>query len=90
MKRNKIIALCGAALLTLAIAGCSQPSSQAEYIGIDAAKAIALENAGVAESAATFSTAGLDRRNGTDYYAVDFTANGQSYHQRDGPTRRGR
>lgn len=79
MKRNKIIALCGAALLTLAIAGCSQPSSQAEYIGIDAAKAIALENAGVAESAATFSTAGLDRRNGTDYYAVDFTANGQSY-----------
>ena len=46
MKRNKIIALCGAALLTLAIAGCSQPSSQAEYIGIDAAKAIALENAG--------------------------------------------
>ena len=41
MKRNKIIALCGAALLTLAIAGCSQPSSQAEYIGIDAAKAIA-------------------------------------------------
>lgn len=79
MKRNKIIALWGAALLTLAIAGCSQPSSQAEYIGIDAAKAIALENAGVAESAATFSTAGLDRRNGTDYYAVDFTANGQSY-----------
>lgn len=77
--KKKIIALCGAAVLALAIAGCSQQSSQAEYIGIDAAKAIALEDAGVAESEATFSTTGLDRRDGTDYYAVDFTAGGQSY-----------
>lgn len=79
MKGKTIITLCGAALLALTIAGCSQQSSQAEYIGIDAAKTIALEDAGVTESAATFSTAGLDRRNGTDYYAVDFTAGGQSY-----------
>ena len=43
------------------------------------AKTIALEAAGVSESAAVFSTAGLDRQNGTDYYAVDFTANGQTY-----------
>ena len=71
--------LCGAALLILTAAGCSQPSSQAEYIGLDAAKAIALEAAGVAESAATFTTTGLDRQNGTDFYAIDFTANGQSY-----------
>lgn len=79
MKGKKIITLCGAALLALTIAGCSQQSSQAEYIGIDAAKTIALEDAGVAESEATFSTTGLDRRDGTDYYAVDFTAGGQSY-----------
>ena len=79
MKGKKIIALLGAALLALALAGCSQQSSQAEYIGIDAAKTIALEDAGVSQAAAQFSTAGLDRRNGTDFYAVDFTANGQSY-----------
>ena len=79
MKRKMISSLCAALLLTLALAGCAQQTAQAEYIGIDAAKAIAPEAAGVSESAATFSTAGLDKQNGTDYYAVDFTANGQSY-----------
>ena len=79
IKQRLLAVLCGAALLILTAAGCSQPSSQAEYIGIDAAKAIALEAAGVAESAATFTTTGLDRQNGTDFYAIDFTANGQSY-----------
>ena len=79
IKQRLLAVLCGAALLILSAAGCSQPSSQAEYIGLDAAKAIALEAAGVAESAATFTTTGLDRQNGTDFYAIDFTANGQSY-----------
>ena len=77
LTRRSIAALCAAALILLA--GCSQPSSQAEYIGLDAAKAIALGAAGVPESAAAFSTTGLDRQNGTDFYAIDFTANGQSY-----------
>ena len=79
MKRKAIPALCAAGLLALALTGCGTAGGQAEYIGIDAAKAVALEAAGVSESAATFSTAGLDRRNGMDYYAVDFTAGGQSY-----------
>ena len=81
MKRKAIPALCAAGLLALALTGCGGGTAggQAEYIGIDAAKAVALEAAGVSESAATFSTAGLDRRNGMDYYAVDFTAGGQSY-----------
>ena len=79
IKQRLLAVLCGAALLVLTAAGCSQPSSQAEYIGLDAAKAIALEAAGVAESAATFTTTGLDRQNGTDFYAIDFTANGKSY-----------
>ncbi len=78
LTRRSIAALCAAAALTL-LAGCSQPSSQAEYIGLDAAKAIALSAAGVPEAAAAFSTTGLDRQNGTDFYAIDFTANGQSY-----------
>ena len=78
-RKNTIAALGAAALITLTMAGCGQPSSQAEYIGIDAAKAIALEAAGVSESTASFSTAGLDKQNGIDYYAVDFSADGQSY-----------
>ena len=79
MKRNAIYGLCAAAMLMTGLAGCGQQSSQAEYIGIDAAKAIALESAGVSEATASFSTAGLDKQNGMDFYAVDFTANGQSY-----------
>ena len=81
MKRKAIPALCAAGLLALALTGCGGGTAggQAEYIGIDAAKAVALESAGVAEDDAVFSTAGLDKRNGMDYYAVDFTANGQSY-----------
>ena len=79
MKLRSVPPLWAAALIALSAAGCGQQSSQAEYIGIDAAKAIALEAAGVSESAAAFSTAGLDQQNGMDYYAVDFTANGQNY-----------
>lgn len=79
MKKNRISILCAAALLMSAMAGCGQQSSQAEYIGIDAAKAIALESAGVSKATASFSTAGLDQKNGMNFYAVDFTANGQSY-----------
>ena len=79
MKLRSVPPLCAAALIALSAAGCGQQSSQAEYIGIDAAKAIALEAAGVSESAAAFSTAGMDQQNGMDYYAVDFTANGQNY-----------
>ena len=81
MKRKAIPALCTAGLLALALTGCGGGTAggQAEYIGIDAAKAVALESAGVAEDDAVFSTAGLDKRNGMDYYAVDFTAGGQSY-----------
>ena len=79
MKRKLFPSLTAVLILALALAGCAPQTAQAEYIGIDAAKTIALEAAGVSESAAVFSTAGLDRQNGTDYYAVDFTANGRTY-----------
>ena len=79
MKRKLFPALAAVLILALALAGCAPQTAQAEYIGIDAAKTIALEAAGVSESAAVFSNAGLDRQNGTDYYAVDFTANGRTY-----------
>ena len=79
MKRIPLI--CTSALLALALAGCggAHTAGQAKYIGLDAAKAVALEDAGVQEASAQFSTAGLDKRNGVDYYDVEFTANGQEY-----------
>ena len=77
-KLKTISALCGAALLTVSLAACGQQDA-AGFIGLDAAKAIALENAGVAESAATFSATELDRQSGSGVYTIDFTANGQRY-----------
>ena len=68
--------------LTLGLAllsGCGQQTTTAEPIGIDAAKTLALEDAGISADAASFTTAGLDRRGDTEYYEVDFTANGQEY-----------
>ena len=79
MKPSKMKVLWAAALAALTLAACGGQAVQAPYIGIDAAKAIAVEAAGVTEDAASFSTAGLDKQNGLEFYAVDFTANGQSY-----------
>ena len=79
LHRNVILTCCAAAALTLTLAGCGQQNAQAGYIGMDAAKAIALDDAGIAESAATFTDAELDDRNGTAYYDLDFTADGQRY-----------
>ena len=70
---------CVLALTVMLLAGCSQQTSSAEPIGIDAAKAVALEDAGVSAESVSFTTAGLDRRGNTEYYAVDFTADGQTY-----------
>ena len=66
-------------LALLLLSGCGRSVDQADYIGIDAAKAVALEAAGVSADDASFTTAGLDRQNGTDFYAVDFTAGGETY-----------
>ena len=79
MKPSKMKVLWAAALAALTLAACGGQTVQTPYIGIDAAKAIAVEAAGVTEDAASFSTAGLDKQNGLEFYAVDFTANGQSY-----------
>lgn len=79
MLKKRNIALCGAAVLVLSLAGCGQQSSQSGYIGVDAAKAIALEAAGVSETDASFTSTALDERDGTDYYDVDFTAGELEY-----------
>lgn len=57
--------------------GSNQPSSN--YIGVDKAKSIALKNAGVSSSAATFTKAKLDRDDGVYEYEIEFIANGMEY-----------
>ena len=71
--------LCTLMVGGLLLSGCAAQNSQAEYIGIDAAKAVAIAASGVPASSASFTTAGLDRRDGLDFYAVDFTAGGEQY-----------
>lgn len=59
--------------------GCVQKSEQAEYVGIDAAKAIAMAAADITENDATFTTVELEERNGIAYYEIDFTVDGKEY-----------
>ena len=73
------MSICTLSLAAALLAGCGSQTAQADPIGIDAAKAAALEDAGVSADAVTYTTAGLDRKNGTEYYAVNFTAGGQTY-----------
>ena len=77
-KRYMIFAV---AALAVMLAGCNmrQSPGQAGFIGVEAAKAVALEAAGVSESRATFSQADLDQRSGIDYYQLDFSCDGRQY-----------
>ncbi len=78
--KNKRTIFVLAALACLILAGCGSPTSvQAEPIGLEAAKAVALEDAGLSASAVSFTTTGLDRQGDTEYYAIDLTSGDSSY-----------
>ena len=81
--RKKTGAAALGVLCMAALAGCQNQQSQtaqtAEYIGIEAAKETALKSAGLTEDQADFSTAGLDSRDGTFFYQVNFEAEGMEY-----------
>ena len=66
-------------LAALAITGCSQQTSKEEYIGTDAAKALAIQASGATEANAKFERTELDNKNGIAYYEVDFSADGYKY-----------
>ncbi len=50
----------------------SASNASSDYIGIDKAKSIALQNAGIEASDATFTAAKLDRDDGRYVYEIDF------------------
>lgn len=74
---KKLFAVCLlAGLVTLA--GCSSTqTASAQYIGMEAARSAALQDAGVTEGEFTGVT--LEEKDGTVYYEVEFTAGGAKY-----------
>lgn len=65
-------------LASAMIAGCSQKQED-DYIGLNAATEAAFRDAGVTAEEASVSTAGLDKRDGTFFYQVNFSAGGVKY-----------
>lgn len=63
----------------LLLAGCAASAAQVDRIDLDKAKTIATEAAGVSGAEVRFSSVELDRRNGVEYYDVDFVADGVEY-----------
>ena len=78
--RNSLLALgCLSALAAAGCAGGQEQPTTADYIGIEAAKEVALKAAGLSGSDVTFSSAGLDNQNDTFYYEVNFESGGTEY-----------
>ncbi|MCC8048408.1 MAG: PepSY domain-containing protein [Oscillospiraceae bacterium] len=78
MKR-KIIILSALAAALMLLCACGQSSSQLSYIGMDAAKAQALSQAGLTASSVQFTATDLCSRDGVDYYSLAFTCEGETY-----------
>ena len=69
--RTAVIALALCALMSFSAIAAEKPS----YIGLEAAKQIALKHAGVSANDATFTKAKLDRDDGVAEYNIRFTSN---------------
>ncbi|MBP8785248.1 MAG: PepSY domain-containing protein, partial [Synergistaceae bacterium] len=69
--RAAVIALALCALMSFSAIAAEKPS----YIGLEAAKQIALKHAGVSANDATFTKAKLDRDDGVAEYNIRFTSN---------------
>ncbi len=76
IKRMCIVMVSVFVVISVSACGRKPASSEADYIGIDAAKAAALKAADISSEDVIFSSAGLDSRNGTFFYQVVFTENG--------------
>ena len=78
MKKRTTI-LTALTLTGIIFTGCAAGTTQISRIDLDAAKAAAIEAAGFSEADVTFVSAELDRRNGIEFYDIDFHANGKEY-----------
>ena len=76
MKRKKL--LCVGILAALLLSGCAEQQN-AEYIGKETAKQLALSASGISPADAGSVAADIQSHSGTDYYKVTFTADGKDY-----------
>ena len=76
MKKRTII-LTALTLTGLLLAGCAASPTQVSRIDLETAKAAAIEAAGFTAEEVSFLSAELDKRNGTEYYDIDFRADGK-------------
>lgn len=79
MKQMRLILALGLSLLLLGGCASAKQQSQVDYIGLEKAKAIALEAAGLPAAEVTFTSTELDSRNSLNYYEVEFSAGGLEY-----------
>ena len=66
-------------LTGLLLTGCTVASTQVARIDLEKAKASATEAAGFTSDEVSFHSVELDRRNGIEYYDVEFFADGKEY-----------
>ena len=78
MKKRTII-LTALTLTGLLLAGCAASPTQVSRIALETAKAAAIEAAGFTAEEVSFLSAELDKRNGIEYYDIDFRADGKEY-----------
>ena len=80
MKKRTTI-LTALTLTGILLTGCATASSAAQInrIELDSAKSIAIKDAGFSEEDVKFVSAELDRRNGIEYYDIEFHADGKEY-----------
>ena len=76
---KKLIGILIAALLIVELVGCAPQSANVNPVGFDAAKAAALQAAGVEAADAIFDEVALKEYKGHQYYEIDFDANGREY-----------
>ncbi len=76
---KKLIIAMTLMMTLLLAAGCSGEQSQMDYIGAETAKEVAVTTAGYAASSVSFTTAELAEKDGTNYYEIVFTVNGETY-----------
>ena len=78
MKKRTII-LTALTLTGLLLAGCAASPTQVSRIDLGTAKAAAIEAAGFTSEEVSFLSAELDKRNGIEYYDIDFRSDGKEY-----------
>lgn len=77
--KGRTIILTALTLTGILLTGCAANQAKINRIDIETAKSAAIEAAGVSAGEVDFHSVELDRRNGIEYYDVDFYANGQEY-----------